>query len=326
MCYDIRAIYKNIYPYFIMFQNDPLLEYENILKKKTKIKISKEKVLFSTRPKRLFDSLKGVIRFALTYIVLSGTIFSILMGLMNFSAYSARITNWIDPNSLERITEDMRSVLLNQSVQVSAAELSSEESIENRAVIEEKISIKNPEMVFSRAYDEYDLLSGIPNNDLKQATFDVAPIENRIIIPRLGKNIPLLDVDHDTGASFTEMNEVFMEELKNGVVRYPGTAKPGEIGNAFIFGHSSNYPWVKSNYNDVFALLDTLQTGDEIIVYYDQRKYVYRVTDRAVVKPGDTKVLGSRDPNKKEISLMTCWPIGTTLERMIIFGELVENS
>lgn len=108
-------------------------------------------------------------------------------------------------------------------------------------------------------------------------------------------------------------------------MRYPGTARPGEAGNAFIFGHSSNYPWVISEYNDVFALLNTLSTGDDIVVYYDQKKYTYRITDRAIVDPGDTKVLSARDPKKKEISLMTCWPVGTTLERYIIFGELVQN-
>lgn len=50
------------------------------------------------------------------------------------------------------------------------------------------------------------------------------------------------------------------------------------------------------------------------------------MTDHSVVKPGDTKALKSRDPNKKEISLMTCWPVGTTNERLIVFGELVEET
>ncbi len=35
--------------------------------------------------------------------------------------------------------------------------------------------------------------------------------------------------------------------------------------------------------------------------------------------------LESRDKNKKELAIMTCWPIGTTLERIILFGELVED-
>jgi LPXTG-site transpeptidase (sortase) family protein len=120
------------------------------------------------------------------------------------------------------------------------------------------------------------------------------------------------------------MQDVFMEELKKWVVRYPGTARPGEVWNAFIFGHSSNYPWVASEYNDVFALIDTLITWDEIVVYYDQAKYTYRITDRATVEPGDTQALSARDPSKKELSIMTCWPVGTTLERYIIFAELIE--
>lgn len=97
------------------------------------------------------------------------------------------------------------------------------------------------------------------------------------------------------------------------------------MGNVFIFGHSSNYPWIQSEYNNVFALLDQLQNGDEITIYYNQKKYTYRVTDRATVKPGDIEALEKRDPTKKELSLMTCWPVGTTLERLLIFAELIET-
>jgi sortase (surface protein transpeptidase) len=33
----------------------------------------------------------------------------------------------------------------------------------------------------------------------------------------------------------------------------------------------------------------------------------------------------NRDDGKKELSLMTCWPIGTTLNRLIVFAELQEE-
>ena len=46
--------------------------------------------------------------------------------------------------------------------------------------------------------------------------------------------------------------------------------------------------------------------------------------EKTVVKPGNVKALQSRDPNKKELSLMTCWPIGTNLNRLIVFAELQE--
>lgn len=312
-----------------MPQFDPLAAVEanteNTIQKNIKIKVSRSKVVFTTKVVTPIAKFLGGVRFIATYVVLSATIFGVMMGAMNFNAYSARVSHWFNPNVYAESSNAIANIISHSKSEITTSG-PKEDTIENRAIIEEKIAEKNPEMVYSRSYGAENLLSNIPVGSSEKASFAVNPQENRIIIPRLGKNIPLMDVNHDTNVPFTEMHEVFMEELKKGIVRYPGTAKPGEVGNAFIFGHSSNYPWIRSDYNDVFALLDTLQDGDEIIAYYNQKKFVYKVTDRAVVKPGDTEVLGARDPSKKEISLMTCWPVGTTLERMIIFGELVEES
>ena len=63
---------------------------------------------------------------------------------------------------------------------------------------------------------------------------------------------------------------------------------------------------------------------DVIIVYYDQKKYVYQIKEKEVIRPGDVSVL-KRNNKKNELSLMTCWPVGTTLKRLIITGELLES-
>jgi hypothetical protein len=55
------------------------------------------------------------------------------------------------------------------------------------------------------------------------------------VIPKIGKNIPLLDIKQQTVSGHDELNNIFMKELENGVIRYPGSAKPGQNGNAFIF-------------------------------------------------------------------------------------------
>jgi sortase A len=120
------------------------------------------------------------------------------------------------------------------------------------------------------------------------------------------------------------LNNIFMKELENGVIRYPGSAKPGQKWNSFIFGHSSNFPWIKWDYNDVFALLDNVEFDDEVIIYYNQKKYKYIIREKNVISPGQTGVL-KRNNNKSEITLMTCWPIGTTLNRLIVTGELIEE-
>lgn len=77
-------------------------------------------------------------------------------------------------------------------------------------------------------------------------------------------------------------------------------------------------------YNDVFALLDKLDDGDEIIVYYNQQKFVYRVNKKDVILPGDVSVLQKDKTDHSELNLMTCWPIGTTFKRLIVSAELVK--
>lgn len=306
-------------------QLDAQVEMQLIAKKNIqKIKVGRAKVIFTTYQKTLSDKIFSGVKFATTYALLSATIFGVMMGAMNIPAYSERISLWLNPNVYAESARAVDGIISASNAEI-LAQNQKREDVESRAIIEQKIAEKNPEMVYSRSYGAENLLSNIPLGSTEKATFEVAPQENRIIIPKLGKNIPLIDVDHDEGTPFTEMHKIFMKELEKGIVRYPGTAKPGEVGNAFIFGHSSNYYWEKGNYNTIFATLDQLEKGDEIIVYYNQKKFIYRVTDESVVKPGDTKALNSRDPKKKEISLMTCWPVGTTNERLIVFGELVEE-
>lgn len=112
-----------------------------------------------------------------------------------------------------------------------------------------------------------------------------------------------------------------LEQLKNGVIQYQGTSHPGEGGNVFMIGHSSNYFWIKSDYNAVFALLDKLESSDRIEVRYNNRSYFYDVTDKKVVSPNDIEVM--QDSQKEFLTLMTCWPVGTNVSRLVIQAQLV---
>src|SRR3989344_5719512 len=83
---------------------------------------------------------------------------------------------------------------------------------------------------------------------------------NQLLIPALSIETPVLyaervDEDH------------FQELLIEGVVHYPGTAKIGEPGNMYIFGHSSDNVWAKGNYKTVFALLPKIKKGDKKIAH-----------------------------------------------------------
>ena len=117
--------------------------------------------------------------------------------------------------------------------------------------------------------------------------------------------------------------KVFQENLRNGVVHYPGTALPGQYGNVYIFGHSSDYPWARGDYKTVFALLPRIQVGEQIkLTDREGNLYTYIVTQTFVAEPSDTHLLSQYNNEKKMLTLQTSYPLGTALRRYMVIAEL----
>lgn len=109
-------------------------------------------------------------------------------------------------------------------------------------------------------------------------------------------------------------------DLNKGVIIYPGSVMPGENGELFLTGHSSVYPWNKTQYGKVFAALDKLEKGDIVTVNYNNKQYNYVIKSKHISLPKDVALQSASKPT---LTLMTCWPIGTSLKRLIVEGELV---
>ncbi len=144
------------------------------------------------------------------------------------------------------------------------------------------------------------------------------PPDNYLIIPKIGKSVPIVEIPFD---NFKQQNWKALDKdietgLQNGVIHYPGTATPGQKGNVFITGHSSYYVWDKGRYKDVFALLGELAPGDEVHIIFGGHTYHYVVSEKKVVKPTDTEVLDQTSDHR--LTLMTCTPVGTNINRLII--------
>lgn len=140
-------------------------------------------------------------------------------------------------------------------------------------------------------------------------------IADSIIIEKINVNAPLVFA---AGTTQKDLNLA----LDQGVVIYPESKLPGETGEVFLTGHSSVYPWNKTKYGQVFTLLDKLEAGDLIVVYYNHYKYEYQVTGKQVMTP-DKATLNSQT-EKETITLMTCWPIGTAWKRLVVEGVIIE--
>lgn len=168
---------------------------------------------------------------------------------------------------------------------------------------------------------------GNESDDLLSYLPDVGPYEDRLIIPKLGENVPIVRPSMDAlmHEDWKKFEDDIQTALHDGVVHYPGSAKPGQAGNFFVTGHSSYYPWDNGKYKDVFARLKDLSPGDTYSVYYGGDRHSYRVTAKREVKPNDVTVL-DQPTNKRLATLMTCTPVGTTLRRLIVSAEEIDPS
>jgi LPXTG-site transpeptidase (sortase) family protein len=141
---------------------------------------------------------------------------------------------------------------------------------------------------------------------------------NKLVIPSIRVNAPIVYVEERD-------EKVFQEALAKGVVHYPNTANPGQPGNAYFFGHSSDYAWVKSDYKTVFGLLPRLELGQEIVITDKEGKlFRYEVFEKKIISPNDLSVLG-QDPNQSILTLQTSYPIGTALKRYLVLARLKSN-
>lgn len=115
--------------------------------------------------------------------------------------------------------------------------------------------------------------------------------------------------------------------LDEGLIQYPGTADPGELGAPVIFGHSTLRQFYNPSeknprrYLSIFSKIMTLKPGDEIYIDYDGIRYTYVVSKKVEVKPEDTYIL-EQEYAARQLKLVTCVPEGTYLRRGIVLAQL----
>lgn len=107
------------------------------------------------------------------------------------------------------------------------------------------------------------------------------------------------------------------DNLRYAAATFDNGVVPGGSGNYSLAGHRSY------TYGRMFNRLNELAPGHLIEITVKQETFTYRVTESFVVNPEDTWVLKS-DKSKNEITLVTCTPIRTATQRLIIKGELVQ--
>jgi sortase A len=160
--------------------------------------------------------------------------------------------------------------------------------------------------------------------DLISMTKEPKETVKKVIQPDMPENsirIPSIEIDAPISWRVNNVPKEVSSGLSKGVIQINGTALPGQKGNVYITGHSSNYVWVRQKYNSIFSNISKLVVGDLIYVKFGSDIYAYKVFDQRVVASNDLSILNPT--NDSRLTLATCWPLGTSLKRMVILANQI---
>lgn len=140
-----------------------------------------------------------------------------------------------------------------------------------------------------------------------------------VVIPKIGANARIIpDVD-------TSDPTKYLEALQQGVAHAAGTGYPGVSSfnrNIYLFAHSTQFVWDIARYNAVFYLLKELDQGDEIDLFFEGKRFVYRVSEKKIIDPNNVSVL-TTPSTEEQVILQTCFPPGTTVQRLLVIAKPV---
>lgn len=140
--------------------------------------------------------------------------------------------------------------------------------------------------------------------------------EFSIVIPKIGasaKIFPNIDSSNP---------DEYLPILMQGVAHAKGTVFPGIIGNIYLFAHSTDNFWDVGRYNAVFYLLKDLVPGDQVVVFWQNTRYEYVVSDTKIVNGDDVShIVDAQNQTSETLILQTCWPPGTAWQRLLVFAK-----
>ncbi|GIW13412.1 MAG: hypothetical protein KatS3mg062_0851 [Tepidiforma sp.] len=136
-------------------------------------------------------------------------------------------------------------------------------------------------------------------------------LPTRVVVPSAGIDAPVAEV-----GVVVEDGVARWETAWHAAGHHLDSAMPGQPGNMVISGHVS----VADRRNlAVFATLDRVRAGDEVVVYAGERGYRYVVESLTVVDPDAVEVL--RGDGGATVTLVTC--TRDLKHRLVVTGRLV---
>ncbi len=110
---------------------------------------------------------------------------------------------------------------------------------------------------------------------------------------------------------------VTLTVIDEGPGHWPGSAVPGQLGNAVFAGH-------RVTHSHPFRRINELVPGDEVIFRTNNGVFTYHVTGSEVVTPKDVHIV-TPTPDAT-ITLFACHPPGSARQRYVIRGSFFSSA
>ncbi len=110
------------------------------------------------------------------------------------------------------------------------------------------------------------------------------------------------------GVSQTLFEGVTLTAINRGPSHWPGSAMPGEVGNAVIAGH-------RTTYSKPFWALNELVAGDELIFTIGDERIIYLLDRIEIVNPSDIHIIDQT--HERTATLFACHPRGSARQRIV---------
>ncbi len=184
--------------------------------------------------------------------------------------------------------------------------------------LEPKIAASRGEETFGRLLAEEKKEAEQKKREIqKEAESYGVKTDFSLVIPKISAASPVI-----ANVNAADEDE-YRTLLKEGVAHAAGSSFPGSKGTVYLFAHSTDSPLNITRYNAVFYLLKELKEDDEIIIFFAGQKYRYRVAQYFITQPKDLAWLEKEDSFGERLVLQTCWPPGTSLQRLIVIAQPV---
>jgi sortase A len=110
---------------------------------------------------------------------------------------------------------------------------------------------------------------------------------------------------------------VTLTVIDHGPGHWPGSAVPGQLGNAVFAGH-------RVTHSHPFRRIHEMVPGDDIIFKMQNGTFTYKMTGHQVVTPKDVHIVNPT--TDATVTLFACHPPGSARQRYVVRGTFVSST